>query len=145
MHPHKRCFAKENVLAIVNASKANTFVLFTAVLLQTVHVNCWRPVGRSCVSELRRFFVGGTPELEDPTYVAVPSTFDVSTTPVFFVFGRTDESGTAPWSPVRVYVSWKKPSPWLDLPCRAIPLGWSHVLSQLPSTPPLCLSPLDMT
>lgn len=43
---------------------------------QTVH--CWRPVGQSCASELRRFFIGGSPELEDVTYVAKPSTFDVN-------------------------------------------------------------------
>ncbi|XP_076452479.1 tectonic-like complex member MKS1 [Babylonia areolata] len=40
--------------------------------------HCWRPVGNSVVSRLRRFFIGGTPELEDPTYTSVPSTFDGS-------------------------------------------------------------------
>ncbi|KAK2168670.1 hypothetical protein LSH36_15g14053 [Paralvinella palmiformis] len=39
-------------------------------------LNCWRPVGRSLISELRRFFVGGNAELEDPTYTAIPSTFE---------------------------------------------------------------------
>ncbi|KAL5016147.1 hypothetical protein ScPMuIL_005736 [Solemya velum] len=38
-------------------------------------VTCWRPVGSSVSSQLRRFFIGGSPELEDPTYVAVPSTY----------------------------------------------------------------------
>ena len=30
------------------------------------------------MSELRRYFVGGCPELEDPTYTAVPSAFEVT-------------------------------------------------------------------
>ncbi|KAK7505914.1 hypothetical protein BaRGS_00002636 [Batillaria attramentaria] len=38
--------------------------------------DCWRPVGKSVTSHLRRFFIGGTPELEDPTYISIPSTFD---------------------------------------------------------------------
>ncbi|XP_046570750.1 Meckel syndrome type 1 protein-like [Haliotis rubra] len=40
--------------------------------------HCWRPVGQSISAQLRRFFIGGSPELEDPTYAAVPSTFDGS-------------------------------------------------------------------
>ncbi|XP_061196324.1 uncharacterized protein LOC133204586 [Saccostrea echinata] len=44
------------------------------VYKETVH--CWRPLGPSFVSEMRRFFIGGSPELEDPTYTAIPSTFD---------------------------------------------------------------------
>ncbi|KAK3589148.1 hypothetical protein CHS0354_017116 [Potamilus streckersoni] len=39
------------------------------------NLNCWRPLGTSIVSQLRRFFIGGSPELEDPTYTVVPSTF----------------------------------------------------------------------
>ncbi|XP_063812223.1 tectonic-like complex member MKS1 isoform X2 [Pseudophryne corroboree] len=35
----------------------------------------WRPVELGTVSELRRFFIGGSPELEDLTYAKVPSTF----------------------------------------------------------------------
>ena len=41
-------------------------------------VPCWRPAGKSCASELRRFFIGGCPELDDPTYTAQPSAFEVS-------------------------------------------------------------------
>ena len=40
--------------------------------------HCWRPVGRSILSELRRFFIGGSAELEDPAYVAVPTAFQVN-------------------------------------------------------------------
>ena len=40
--------------------------------------HCWRPIGRSVLSELRRFFIGGSAELEDPTYVAVPTAFQVN-------------------------------------------------------------------
>ncbi|KAJ7399330.1 Meckel syndrome type 1 protein [Pitangus sulphuratus] len=35
----------------------------------------WRPVELGTVAEMRRFFIGGSPELEDLTYVRVPSTF----------------------------------------------------------------------
>lgn len=43
----------------------------------TITKDCWRPLGKSTVSQLRRFFTGGTPELEDPTYVVAPATFEV--------------------------------------------------------------------
>ena len=46
--------------------------------VHTQDVHCWRPTGNSIVNNLRRFFTGGTPEVEDPSYAAVPSTFDVS-------------------------------------------------------------------
>ncbi|XP_050181562.1 tectonic-like complex member MKS1 [Myiozetetes cayanensis] len=35
----------------------------------------WRPVELGTVAEMRRFFIGGSPELEDLSYVRVPSTF----------------------------------------------------------------------
>ncbi|CAM9703701.1 unnamed protein product [Bubo scandiacus] len=35
----------------------------------------WRPVELGTVAELRRFFIGGSPELEDITYARIPSTF----------------------------------------------------------------------
>ncbi|KAG5284595.1 hypothetical protein AALO_G00028410 [Alosa alosa] len=35
----------------------------------------WRPLQNGTVAELRRFFIGGSPELEDNSYVRVPSTF----------------------------------------------------------------------
>ncbi|RUS73011.1 hypothetical protein EGW08_019217 [Elysia chlorotica] len=54
--------------------------------------HCWRPVGNSVFDNLRRFFTGGTPEIEDPTYVAVPSTFDGK---FLSKFGfRTQSTGT---------------------------------------------------
>ncbi|XP_034235784.1 Meckel syndrome type 1 protein-like [Thrips palmi] len=37
-----------------------------------VTTHTWRPIGNSPVSELRRFFIGGNPELEDITYVGIP-------------------------------------------------------------------------
>uniref|UniRef100_A0A4W3J1M4 MKS transition zone complex subunit 1 n=1 Tax=Callorhinchus milii TaxID=7868 RepID=A0A4W3J1M4_CALMI len=40
----------------------------------TLTCQTWRPV-QPGTSELRRFFIGGSPELEDMTYVRVPSTF----------------------------------------------------------------------
>ncbi|XP_067933595.1 tectonic-like complex member MKS1 [Watersipora subatra] len=44
----------------------------------SVELNTWRPVGPSVVSNLRRFFIGGAPELEDLSYVYIPSTFQGS-------------------------------------------------------------------
>jgi len=38
----------------------------------------WRPLQAGPVSALRRFFIGGSPELEDLSYVRIPSTFQVS-------------------------------------------------------------------
>lgn len=35
----------------------------------------WRPIQSGTVAELRRFFIGGAPELEDISYVRVPGTF----------------------------------------------------------------------
>jgi Meckel syndrome type 1 protein len=34
---------------------------------------CWRPRGDSFIYELRRFFIGGSPELEDISFVTIPS------------------------------------------------------------------------
>ncbi|XP_048772095.2 tectonic-like complex member MKS1 [Ostrea edulis] len=60
------------------------------VYKETVH--CWRPLGTSFVSEMRRFFIGGTPELEDSTYTAIPSTFDG---PYLSKYGfRTETTGS---------------------------------------------------
>ena len=47
--------------------------------MHSVTCHCWRPVGRSVLAELRRFFIGGTPELEDPAFVAIPTAFQVMT------------------------------------------------------------------
>ena len=42
----------------------------------TFEVQTWRPLGRSTYDDMRRFFIGGSPELEDPSYVSVPTTHD---------------------------------------------------------------------
>ncbi|XP_023197485.1 Meckel syndrome type 1 protein isoform X1 [Xiphophorus maculatus] len=41
----------------------------------TVTCHTWRPVQTGTVSALRRFFIGGSAELEDNSYVRVPGTF----------------------------------------------------------------------
>uniref|UniRef100_A0A8C1ZHA4 MKS transition zone complex subunit 1 n=1 Tax=Cyprinus carpio TaxID=7962 RepID=A0A8C1ZHA4_CYPCA len=46
----------------------------------------WRPLQSGTVAELRRFFIGGAPELEDISYVRVPGTFKGS---VYNVLGKT--------------------------------------------------------
>ncbi|XP_074869551.1 tectonic-like complex member MKS1 isoform X2 [Carettochelys insculpta] len=50
-------------------------VLPAAPGFHTVTAPTWRPIELGVVSELRRFFIGGSPELEDMTYVRVPGTF----------------------------------------------------------------------
>ncbi|KAJ7308956.1 hypothetical protein JRQ81_008236 [Phrynocephalus forsythii] len=41
----------------------------------TVTASTWRPVEPGTFAELQRFFIGGSPELEDLTYTRVPCTF----------------------------------------------------------------------
>ncbi|KAA0195435.1 hypothetical protein FBUS_04139 [Fasciolopsis buskii] len=41
-----------------------------------LEVQCWRPVGESIIDELRRYFVGGTCQLEDMTYTGIPGTLE---------------------------------------------------------------------
>ncbi|KFO74521.1 Meckel syndrome type 1 protein, partial [Cuculus canorus] len=43
--------------------------------LHMLTIPTWRPVQLGTVAELRRFFIGGSPELEDLTYIRIPSTF----------------------------------------------------------------------
>ena len=56
------------------------FVVDSDVGIQVSTVDCWRPYCKCSFSELRRFFIGGCPELEDLTYTAVPSAFEVTAT-----------------------------------------------------------------
>ena len=66
---------------------------FLCVHLSGIHIekaHCWRPEGNSVSDNLRRFFTGGTPEIEDPTYVAVPSTFDVRRFAILYPFYPID-------------------------------------------------------
>ncbi|KAG1701341.1 Meckel syndrome type 1 protein [Nymphon striatum] len=39
-------------------------------------IHTWRPLSQSVVGELRRFFIGGSPRLEDLTYATIPSNFE---------------------------------------------------------------------
>ncbi|KAF5404973.1 hypothetical protein PHET_01458 [Paragonimus heterotremus] len=55
-------------------------------------VLCWRPTGESVVENLRRFFTGGTGQLEDTTFVGIPGNFQ-SKNLVKYGF-RTQSSGT---------------------------------------------------
>lgn len=41
----------------------------------TLTISTWRPMELGLVAELRRFFIGGSLELEDPSYVRIPGTF----------------------------------------------------------------------
>lgn len=43
----------------------------------TITCHTWRPLQTGTVSALRRFFIGGSPELEDLSYVRIPGTFKV--------------------------------------------------------------------
>uniref|UniRef100_A0A8C5ED00 MKS transition zone complex subunit 1 n=1 Tax=Gouania willdenowi TaxID=441366 RepID=A0A8C5ED00_GOUWI len=52
------------------------YVLFPALPgKHTITCHTWRPLQTGTVSALRRFFIGGSPELEDQSYVRIPGTF----------------------------------------------------------------------
>ncbi|CAB1450753.1 unnamed protein product [Pleuronectes platessa] len=52
------------------------YVLFPAIPgNHKVTCHTWRPLQMGKVSALRRFFIGGSPELEDHSYVRIPGTF----------------------------------------------------------------------
>lgn len=44
----------------------------------TITCHTWRPLQTGTVSALRRFFIGGSPELEDLSYIRIPGTFKVA-------------------------------------------------------------------
>ncbi|XP_053864203.1 tectonic-like complex member MKS1 isoform X1 [Malaclemys terrapin pileata] len=50
-------------------------VLPAAPGFHTLTAPTWRPIELGTVAELRRFFIGGSPELEDMTYVRMPGIF----------------------------------------------------------------------
>lgn len=54
-----------------------TFWFVCVIGQQVVTCHTWRPLQTGTVSALRRFFIGGSPELEDMSYVRVPGTFKV--------------------------------------------------------------------
>ncbi|XP_045895093.1 Meckel syndrome type 1 protein isoform X3 [Micropterus dolomieu] len=52
------------------------YLLFPAVSgKHTITCHTWRPLQTGTVSALRRFFIGGSPELEDHSYIRIPGTF----------------------------------------------------------------------
>ncbi|EDO39397.1 predicted protein [Nematostella vectensis] len=55
-------------------------------------INTWRPIGNGPVPELRRFFIGGSPELEDPTYPQQPVATEEKVLSKFYF--RTATSGS---------------------------------------------------
>ncbi|XP_040907533.1 Meckel syndrome type 1 protein isoform X3 [Toxotes jaculatrix] len=52
------------------------YLLFPAIPGKHI-ITChtWRPLQTGTVSALRRFFIGGSPELEDNSYIRIPGTF----------------------------------------------------------------------
>ncbi|XP_051850157.1 tectonic-like complex member MKS1 isoform X1 [Antechinus flavipes] len=52
-----------------------SIVLPTAPGSHTITASTWRPVELGTLAELRRFFIGGSLELEDLSYVRIPGTF----------------------------------------------------------------------
>lgn len=42
-----------------------------------ITIDTWRPLGNGTIPELKRFFIGGSPELEDPTYPQQPVATEV--------------------------------------------------------------------
>ncbi|KXJ29494.1 Meckel syndrome type 1 protein [Exaiptasia diaphana] len=60
--------------------------------IHEITVNTWRPIGNGTVPELRRFFIGGSPELEDPTYPQQPVATEEKVLSKFYF--RTVTSGS---------------------------------------------------
>ncbi|KAK2111292.1 Pleiotropic negative transcriptional regulator [Saguinus oedipus] len=58
----------------------------------TLTVSTWRPVELGTVAELRRFFIGGSLELEDLSYVRIPGSFKGERLSRFGL--RTETTGT---------------------------------------------------
>lgn len=54
-----------------------TFVFVCVIGQHVVTCHTWRPLQTETGAALRRFFIGGSPELEDLSYVRVPGTFKV--------------------------------------------------------------------
>ncbi|XP_070571462.1 tectonic-like complex member MKS1 [Ptychodera flava] len=60
--------------------------------MHTLELTTWRPCGNSMVDQMRRFFIGGSPELEDPSYTAIPATQEGQ---ILSKFGfRTESTGS---------------------------------------------------
>ncbi|CAF3305940.1 unnamed protein product [Rotaria socialis] len=59
-------------------------------------LSCWRPRGDTVFNELRRFFIGGSNELEDISYVAIPRQFqsEKNKNPMSRFGFRTETTGT---------------------------------------------------
>ncbi|CAF1275400.1 unnamed protein product [Rotaria magnacalcarata] len=59
-------------------------------------LSCWRPRGDTIFNELRRFFIGGSNELEDISYVAIPRQFqnEKNKNPMSRFGFRTESTGT---------------------------------------------------
>lgn len=45
--------------------------------MHTIEIQTWRPIAPDLVSEMRRFFIGGAPEISDISYVSHPDGSDV--------------------------------------------------------------------
>ena len=41
--------------------------------IHEIEISCWRPTGNSILDEMRRFFIGSSPEIEDFSYCRVPT------------------------------------------------------------------------
>ena len=65
----------------------------------TLEVDTWRPIGNGPVPEMRRFFIGGSPELEEPTYPMIPAMADVSSSSFTDLISHYDVEGFDPFLP----------------------------------------------
>ena len=53
--------------------------------LYDLSIETWRPVGRPIIDQMKRFFMGGPPDIDDITYVATPKDFQVFETEPFIL------------------------------------------------------------
>lgn len=79
----RNCFSIHNLLAynlfcivLCICTLSKTAVCVSGEYDITVHM--WRPSGIRVLDKMKRFFVGGAPEVDDVSFVAQPRDFEVS-------------------------------------------------------------------
>lgn len=68
---------KPSQLSVCVSHSSNEEYHLTCQGVHEVVVNTWRPSGFRVLDKLKRFFVGGAPQIDDISYVTQPTDFQV--------------------------------------------------------------------
>ena len=68
---------KPSQLSVCVSRSSNEEYHLTCQGVHEVVVNTWRPSGFRVLDKLKRFFVGGAPQIDDISYVTQPTDFQV--------------------------------------------------------------------